>query len=148
MTDAESNAYTAGSPMFTALMHDRSCYHCYESLQLTHTATAEHPLVFSDDNAKVAETMFSPNRIEFTVIGGSAPARVSLNQNYAPGWSSTAGAFTPTRAAMPGVTLAPGQTGRFAFVFVPEGLWTGLGIFAVAAALTAFLLRGLYATRG
>ena len=141
VTDAESNAYTAGSPMFTALMHDRSFYYCYESLQLTHTATAEHPLVFSDDNAKVVETMFSPNRIEFTVIGGSAPARVSLNQNYARGWHSTAGEFTPTAAAMPGVELAAGQTGTFAFWFVPEGLWAGLGMLVAALAASAYLLR-------
>ena len=108
---------------------------------MTHTATAEHPLVFSDDNAKVVETMFSPNRIEFTVIGGSAPARVSLNQNYARGWHSTAGEFTPTAAAMPGVELAAGQTGTFAFWFVPEGLWAGLGMLVAALAASAYLLR-------
>lgn len=147
MTDAVSNAYKDGSPMFTALMNDRSFYHCYESLQLRHTADAEHPLVFSDGKATVGETAFSPNRIDFTVVGGNEPARISLNQNYAQGWSSTAGDFTPTAQAMPGVTLTPGQTGKFAFVFVPPGLWAGLGIFAVALALTAFLLRRPYATR-
>ncbi len=146
-TDAESNAYRGGSPMFTALMNDRSFYHCYESLQLQHTATAEHPLVFSDGKATVLATTFSPNRIEFTVAGGSEPARISLNQNYAQGWSSSAGDFTPTAAAMPGVTLTPGQSGRFAFVFVPPGLWAGVGILAVALGVTAFLLRGPYAMR-
>ena len=43
VTDSESNPYKDGSPMFTALMNDRSFYSCYESLQLRHTATAEHP---------------------------------------------------------------------------------------------------------
>jgi len=140
-TDAESNAYQAGSPMFTALMNDRSFYHCYESLQLKHTATAEHPLVFSDGKARVVETRFSPNRVDFTVIGGSEPARISLNQNYARGWRSSAGAFTPTPEAMGGVTLAAGQTGKFSFSFVPEGLWAGVGVLAASVALS---LAALY----
>jgi hypothetical protein len=136
VTDADSNAYTEGSPMFTALMADRSFYHCYESLQLKHTATAEHPLVFADGKSQVGETQFSPNRIDFTVIGGSEPSRISLNQNYARGWRSDAGQFTPTPEGMPGVTLQPGQTGRFSFSFVPEGLWAGLGVFAASVALS------------
>jgi hypothetical protein len=141
-TDAESNAYRGGSPMFTALMNDRSFYYCYESLQLRHTADAEHPVVFTDGTATLGETVFTPNRIEFTVVGGSAPSRVTLNQNFAPGWRSTAGAFTHVPGgALPGVTLAPGQTGRFAFVFVPEGLWLGVGVFAAAVGLSAFALR-------
>lgn len=146
-TDAESNAYQGGSPMLTALMNDRSFYHCYESLQLQHTATAEHPLVFSDGKATVMATTFSPNRIEFTVAGGSEPARISLNQNYAQGWSSDAGDFTPTAEAMPGVTLTPGQSGRFAFVFVPPGLWAGVGILAAALGVTALALRRPYSLR-
>ncbi len=141
VTDADANAYTAGSPMFTALMNDRSFYSCYESLQLRHTATAEHPLVFSDGRAQIGDTIFSPNRIEFTAIGGGEPARVSLNQNYARGWRSDAGPFTPTPEAMGGVTLAPGQTGKFAFEFVPEGLWLGLVVLAGAAAISVSLVR-------
>ena len=88
-----------------------------------------------------ATTTFSPNRIEFTAIGGGEPSRVSLNQNYARGWRSTAGPFTPTPEAMGGVTLAPGQTGRFAFEFVPEGLWAGAGILVAAAGLSMLALR-------
>ena len=42
---------------------------------------------------------------------------------------------------MGGVTLAPGQTGRFAFEFVPEGLWAGTGILVVAAGLSVLALR-------
>jgi hypothetical protein len=141
VTDADTNPYTDGSPMFTALMNDRSFYSCYESLQLKHTATAEHPLVFSDGRAQIGDTTFSPNRIEFTVVGGSEPARVSLNQNYARGWRSSAGEFTPTPEAMGGVTIAAGQTGKYAFEFVPEGLWTGLAILVAAIGLSVLALR-------
>jgi hypothetical protein len=141
VTDSESNAYKDGSPMFTSLMNDRSFYSCYESLQLRHTATAEHPLVSSDGRAQIGETIFSPNRIEFTAVGGAEESRVSLNQNYARGWSSTAGPFTLTPEAMGGVTLAPGQTGKFAFEFVPEGLWAGLATLVAAVGLSAVALR-------
>lgn len=137
----ETNAYRDGSPMFTALMNDRTFFACYESLQLKRTATPEHPLVFTDGGSQVSDIVFTPNRIGFSVIGGGQPTRVSLNQNYSSGWSSSAGAFTPTEAAMPGVTLAPGQTGRFAFVFVPDGLWAGTAIVVLAAALSVFLWR-------
>ncbi len=137
----ETNAYRDGSPMFTALMNDRTFFACYESLQLKRTATAEHPLVFTDGASQVSSIVFTPNRIEFSALGGGQPMRVSLNQNYSSGWSSNAGAFTPTEAAMPGVTLAPGQTGRFAFVFVPDGLWAGTALLAFAAVLSVFLWR-------
>lgn len=143
----ETNAYRGGSPMFTALMNDKTFFPCYESLQLRRTATPEHPLVFADGNAQISDTVFTPNVIEFSVVGGSQPARVSLNQNYSSGWRSSAGAFTPTQAAMPGVTLAAGQTGRFSFSFVPDGLWLGTGIFAAAVALSMLALRRRQPTR-
>jgi hypothetical protein len=66
---------------------------------------------------------------------------VSLNQNYARGWRSTAGPFTLTPDAMGGITLAPGQTGKFTFEFVPEGLWTGIAVLLAAVGLSAFALR-------
>ena len=137
----ETNAYRDGSPMFTALMNDRAFFACYESLQLKRAASPEHPLVFSDGASLVSEIVFTPNRIEFSAIGGNQPSRVSLNQNYSTGWRSTAGEFTPTPEAMPGVSLAPGQTGRFAFSFTPDGLWAGTAVMAFAAALSVFLWR-------
>ena len=140
VTDAESNAYQDGSPMFTALMNDRSFYNCYESLQLKRSANAESPLVVADDHSEISETIFSPNRIDFAVVGGRQPSRISLNQNYAGGWRSTAGEVTQAPESMPGVTVAPGTTGRFAFTFLPEGLWTGVGILAAALAATSWLL--------
>lgn len=147
VTDSESNAYRDGSPMFTSLMNDRSFYYCYESLQLMHTATADERLVIVDGDAQLTRTDFSPNRIEFTVMGGRSPSRVFLNQNYAKGWSSTAGPFTPTKETLPGVTLAPGQTGTFSFSFVPEGLWLGLGVFVAAVAMSLLALRPRQAVR-
>lgn len=147
-TDAVSDAYRAGSPMFTALMNDRSFYYCYESLQLTRTADAEHPVVFTDGTSTLVETTFTPNRIDFRAIGGREPSRVTLNQNFSAGWTSTAGAFThEPGGALPGVTLAPGQTGKFSFSFVPEGLRTGVGLLALAVGLSAFALRRRHAER-
>ncbi len=137
----ETNAYRDGSPMFTALMNDRAFFPCYESLQLTRTASHEQPLVISGGSAQISGVTFTPNRVEFSAIGGDQPSLVSLNQNYSAGWSSSAGPFTKAQPAMPGVTLAPGQTGRFAFVFVPEGLWAGTAILVFAAALSVFLWR-------
>lgn len=141
VTDTESNAYRDGSPMFTSLMNDRSFYYCYESLQLKHTATPDERLVIVDGDGQLTATDFTPNRVEFTVMGGRAPSRVMLNQNYATGWRSNAGPFAPATETLPGVTLAPGQTGTFAFSFVPEGLWLGLGVFVAAMALSLLVLR-------
>ena len=134
--------------MFTSLMNDRSFYYCYESLQLKRTATPDVRLVIADGDAVITDTSFTPNRIDFTVLGGGeAATRVLLNQNYAPGWRSDAGAFTPTRETLPGVTLAPGQTGKFSFRFVPDGLWAGLGVFAAAAGLSVLAIRPRQAVR-
>lgn len=139
VTDSLTNAYRGSSPMFRVMMNDQSFYHCYESLQLKHTSDPEHPLVFTDGQAKLTESTFTPNRIDFTVIGGGEPSRVSLNQNYATGWRSSAGVFTyEAGAAMPGVTLAPGQTGKFSFSFAPDWLWTGVGVLMAALMLSAW----------
>ena len=139
VTDATTNAYRGSSPMFRAMMNDQSFYYCYESLQLKHTSDAEHPLVVADDKANLVDTTFTPNRVDFTVVGGNESSRISLNQNYATGWRSTAGAFTlESGAVMPGVTLAPGQTGKFSFAFTPDWLWTGTGVLAAALMLSAW----------
>jgi hypothetical protein len=70
-----------------------------------------------------------PNRIEFSVIGGREPSRVRLNQNFARGWRSTAGPVTADpEAGQPSVVLAPGQTGKHSFAFVPFGLFLGFGL--------------------
>ncbi len=80
--------------------------------------------------------------MEFVVETGATPARVSLNQNVAPGWSSTAGPVDATTEADGlAVTLPPALKGSFAFVFTPPGLVEGTLIFVTALALTALLWR-------
>ena len=139
VTDRATSPYGPNSPMLRALLRGESFYNCYESLQLRHTADADHPLVFSDGKSKVFETRFSPNRIQFSVANGREPSRIFLNQNYARGWRSTAGPVTADpQSGMPSVELPPGQTGRFSFAFVPPGL--GLGLIVLAGALGASAL--------
>ena len=133
--DRDSNPYRPGSPMLSALMTDRSFFSCYESLQVKRTADADRPLVYGEGDARVSNVRFSPNRIEFDATAGPPASRVFLNQNFAYGWSSDAGPVTRE----PGtdrlsLTLPPGATGHFAFVFTPPGLWLGAIVAAVAAA--------------
>ena len=138
--DQTTSPYGSSSPMLRALVNGQSFYHCYESLQLRHTADADHAIVFGDDNSRISDTTFSPNRIEFSVVNGRQPSRITLNQNYARGWKSSAGPMTPDpRDGKPSVVLAPGQAGKYAFVFVPPGLWLGLGVFASAMIATWLL---------
>ena len=89
-TDADSSAYTGGSPMLRALMNDRSFFNCYESLQLARGAGPIDPQVFdANPSARVSELDFSPNRLTFSVTDGPGDeARVVLNQNWGPGWTT------------------------------------------------------------
>jgi hypothetical protein len=127
--DTTANAYTPDSPMFRSLMHNRAFFHCYESLQTRRVATPGGPLVESDGRARIFEVTFSPNRVAFSVAGGRDPSEVRLNQNFATGWRSSAGDVVAGReTGQPSVTLRPGQTGTFAFSFVPPGLTAGVGV--------------------
>ena len=102
-TLAEASPYTPGSPMLRALMDDRSFYTCYESLQLARGAVPDRPQVFdADPGGRVGDLDFSPNELTFSVNEGTGDARVIFNQNWAPGWTSTAGAL----AAPPRTELA------------------------------------------
>ena len=133
--DRDSSPYEPNSPMFRGLMNDRSFYACYEPLQLIHTADGDHPLIFSDGGSTIFETVFSPNRIEFTVLGGTEPSSVFLNQNYSPGWNSTLAPVTlDAEYDKPAATIEGGQAGRFSFTFVPDGLGIGVVLFVVAVA--------------
>lgn len=133
--DAESSPYTDNAPMLRALMNNRQFFYCYESLQLVRTAVPDQHVVFTDGKSTVRDVRFTPNRIDFGVTNGPEPSRVYLNYNWGPGWRSDAGPIDATsREVMAFVTLAPGQTGRHSFWFVPPGLRAGLAIFALAAA--------------
>ena len=141
-TDTESNAYAKGSPMLRALMQDRSFYNCYESLQVPRGAGPGSPVLDANPSARVSDVDFTPNRLTFTVNDGRDPARVLLNQNWAAGWTSTAGEITvskPTELSF--VTVPPGTTGRFTFTFVPPGFYAGTLVFVVALIATALLWR-------
>ena len=142
VTDASSNAYAKNSPMFTTLLAGRSFYNCYEPLQLVHTADADHSLIFTDGNSTMFGTTFTPNRVEFAVLGGAQPSRILLNQNFAPGWHSTLGQVTRDPASgKPSVLLPPKEAGKFSFWFVPPGLIAGLVVFLLAVALSVAAWR-------
>ena len=143
-TDKDSNAYVAGSPMLRALVEHRAFFYCYESLQLLRASSPDRPHLFVQGTARISDVDFSPNRIAFNVFGGPEPAKVLMNYNWAPGWSTTAGSIEPTApdpASLASVSIAAGQTGRYEFSFTPPGLYAGTAAFAVAALATVALWR-------
>ena len=95
------------------------------------------------DTARVSDMTFSPNRVAFNVFGGPEPAKLLLNYNWAPGWSSTAGPIeligAPGKLAT--LTIPPGQTGRYEFSFTPPGLIAGTVIFAIAVLVSGLAWR-------
>jgi hypothetical protein len=140
--DAASSPYTNDAPMLRALMNDRQFFYCYESLQLVRTAVPDQAVVFTDGKSTLTGVRFTPNRIDFTVVGGPEPSRVYLNYNWGPGWQSDAGPIDATsREVMAFVTLAPGQSGHYSFWYVPPGLWAGVTIF-LAGIAASWWLRG------
>jgi hypothetical protein len=140
--DRTSDPYRPGSPMFRALLDDRSFFRCYEVMRLSQVAGPDHPLVSGDGNVRIFSGRFSPNRVEFAVAAGSEPARVIMNQNRAEGWTSDAGMVVPDPATgRPSVLLRPGQAGTFAFVFRPPGLWLGVLIAVVGIGASVIAAR-------
>jgi multisubunit Na+/H+ antiporter MnhC subunit len=145
-TDDDTNAYIAGSPMLRALVEHRAFYHCYESLQLLRAADPDQPHLIVEGTARISDVDFSPNRVAFNAFGGPEAAKVMLNYNWGPGWSSTAGPIEliGERGRRAAVTIAPGQTGRFEFSFTPPGLYAGVAILAFAVlASIALWPRGM-----
>ena len=142
-TDQVTNAYGPGSPMLRALVEHRAFFHCYESLQLYRASAADRAHLFVQGTARISDVSFTPNRLEFNVFGGPEPAKVLMNYNWGPGWTSSAGPIeligSPGKLAT--VTIAPGQTGRYAFSFTPPGLYAGIAIFALAALASAAMWR-------
>lgn len=134
-TDQLTNAYTEGSPMLRALNEHRAFFHCYESLQLYRASDPDRAHLFVAGTARISDVEFSPNRLTFNLFGGPEPARVLMNYNWGPGWSSSAGPIeligNPGKLAT--VAVAPGQTGRYHFSFTPPGLYAGVTVFAFAA---------------
>jgi hypothetical protein len=112
---------------------------CTEPLQLIRGADVARPLLWSEDHATISDIVFTPNRVQFAVVGGFAPSKIYLNENYAPGWRSSAGPvlLDPASGGKMYVQLAAGQTGTFAFSFVPPALTSGILLFVVAVAASA-----------
>ena len=142
-TIAEASPYTPGSPMLRALMEERSFFTCYESLQLARGASAARAQVFdANPGERVGDVDFSPNALGFTLKDGPTDARVVLNQNWAPGWTSTLGTIAPPPSTELGSIAAPKETsGRHAFTFRPPQLITGLVLFDVALIVTLVAWR-------
>ena len=142
-TDQLTNAYSPGSPMLRALVENRAFFHCYESLQVYRASDPDRALLSVQGTARVSDVTFSPNRVAFNVFGGPEAAKLLLNYNWAPGWSSTAGPIeligAPGKLAT--ITIPPGQTGRYEFSFTPPGLVTGTLVFAIAVLVSALLWR-------
>jgi len=137
VTDAATDGFQPDSPMFRSLMKGQAIYRCYDVMQLARKADTSHPLIWASGDATILTTRFSPNRVQFGVVGGRERSRVRLNQNFAIGWRSDAGEVEPDpETGQPSVVLSPGQTGTFAFVFLPPGLILGcvLAILGIAAA--------------
>ncbi len=137
--DVFVNPYLPNAPMLRALMDDRAVMWCYESLQLKRGADTDRPLVWTDGAAKISSIAFTPNRVDFSVIGGPDRSRVFLNQNYARGWRTSAGPaqLDPQAGGRMYMDLAPGQTGRFYFAFTPPGLIPGALLLVCAIAASA-----------
>ncbi len=129
--------------MLRALVEHRAFFYCYESLQLQRAATPQRPHLWVEGTARITDVSFTPNRLAFNVFGGPEPARVLMNYNWGPGWTSTAGPIEllgePGKLAT--VTIAPGQTGRYEFAFTPPRLYAGIAIFVAAALASAALWR-------
>ena len=142
-TDQLTNAYIPGSPMLRALVENRAFFHCYESLQVFRASDPDRALLSVQGTARVTDVTFSPNRVTFNVFGGPEPAKVLLNYNWAPGWSSTTGPIeligAPGKLAT--ITIPPGQTGHYEFAFTPPGLMSGTLIFAIAVLVSAVAWR-------
>ncbi len=142
-TDQLTNAYIPGSPMLRALVENRAFFHCYESLQVFRASDPDRALLSVQGTARVSDVTFSPNRVAFNVFGGPEPAKLLLNYNWAPGWSSTAGPIeligAPGKLAT--ITIPPGQTGHYEFSFTPPGLIAGTVIFAIAVLVSAMTWR-------
>ena len=141
--DADSSPYTAGSPMLRALIDDRSFFNCYESLQLARGAGPDRPPVFdANPSARVSAVDFSPNRLTFAVSDAGDEARVVLNQNWSPGWSTDAGPITVgPRTELSTVTIPSGRGGQYAFTFTPPGIYLGIALLTLAILATRIAWR-------
>jgi hypothetical protein len=140
--DPDSDGFALGSPMYRGLLNNRGVLRCNEPLQLPGEVDAARPIVFTEGGASISRVRFTPNRIDFGVTTGGAPARVFMNQRYAAGWRSTAGPIQIDAATqLPYVALPPLAAGEYSFTFAPKGLAAGLAALLMGLALAAATWR-------
>jgi len=110
---------------------------------LSRGAVKDRPQVFDgNEPSRVTDLDFTPNRLTFTVATGSTDARVLLNQNWAPGWTSTLGPIdAPPPTELAAIKVPSTQTGRYTFSFVPPGFYAGTALFIAALIATMMLWR-------
>lgn len=147
-TVAEHQLGTPGGPrvhrsfMLDSMLAGVSPLDCYEPLRVSSVAQPGPMAISGDGDVTITDQTFSPNRVMARVVVGREPARVILNENFASGWTSTAGrvrAVLPTR--QPSVELPVGYSDIAAFSYVPPGLGIGLAILAVAVGVSVVVWR-------
>ena len=111
---------------------------CPEPMHPTRSADVGRLYVWSDESA-ISEIVFKPNRVQFSIVGGYQPSKVFLNQNFVDGWTSTAGPILldPAVTGKMYVQLAAGQTGTYAFSFMPPRLAAGMLLLLFGVAVSA-----------
>jgi hypothetical protein len=140
--DAAIDPYRGDAPMLRALMSGRATFNCYESLRLVRVADAALPLISTEGSATATETAFTPNRIDVTVDAGPTPARLLVNQNAAPGWTSTLGPVgVDARYRNLSVALPAGTHGAYWVAFRPRGLAAGSLVFLLSVAASFALWK-------
>lgn len=140
---ADSSLAAAGgtSPLFRSLLEGVSTVNCGEPIGPKRVATPGTPLLSGDGAVTFFDSAFSPNRVVARVVAGRDGGRVILNQNYAQGWSSTAGPVVRDAGGRPSVLLSPGFAGSVAFSFRPPAVWPGVALFVVAVGLSVLAWR-------
>jgi len=142
-TVAEQQLVTPGGPrvhrtfMLDSMLAGVSPLDCYEPLQLTRVATPGPVAIRGAGDVSISRSTFSPNRVAAMVVVGRDPARVTLNQNFADGWTTNVGpAERDPDSRQPSVVLSAGYDGPVIFSFAPAGLLLGLAIWALAIAFS------------
>jgi hypothetical protein len=121
-----------------------STLNCYEPLLAKRIAQPGSETLQTEGDASLSAQVFTPNRVSAQAVVGASPARVTLNENFADGWSTNVGLLEPDPdRRLPSVVLPAGFTGEVAFSFAPRGLAAGLALFALAIATSAVIWRRL-----
>jgi hypothetical protein len=142
ITDTTIDPYKQDAPMLRALMAGRSTFNCYEPLKLVQIANAYTPLVVGDAGVRVADSVFTPNRIDVDITAGPEASRLFVNESYAHGWRSTIGTVTTeSKYRNIAVTVPARAAGRLSIVFSPTGLTSGWVIFGLAVAASLWFRR-------